>query len=202
MVSELHSLGMKRSELLEIIAYAESERNLCTSNDPCGFDSYVVYARAGRRAREIYLPKGWEKDDSNNQSAIRNPKSKIRMIPCNFDKHAGNRLITPTNKSRKGEVSRKKTMCNKTTWMPGIADILTSPDSDGFLTYVLGIHIDDYGPPKAELSMPVGFDGHFFTHFGTRIILLDGSEDTNPSEGKSFDTDDDFKEIDIRIRRK
>ena len=200
--NELHALGLSRSDLVDIIRFAESERALCTDNDPIGFDSFTVYARSGRRAREILLPKGWEKDDTNNQAAVRNPKTKVRLVPCNFDEHAGNRLVTPSNKSPKGEVSRKKTMCNLTAWLPGIADKNAVADSDGYVTYVLGIHIDDSRPTTAELSLPVGFYGSFYTKFGTRIILLDGSEDSGTVDRKKSDSDDDFDVIDINIKRK
>ena len=198
--AELHALGLNHPDLLRIVRFAESERALCTDNDPIGFESYVVYARAGRMARDIFVPKGWIKDDSNNQSAIRNSETKVRVVPCNFDEFAGNRLITPSNKSPKGEVSRKKSMCNRTAWLPGIADRKAPIDPEGYNTWVLGMHMDDSRPTTAELSLPVDFDGSFFTKFGKRIILLDGTEDGGI--GQRSDSDDAFEVINIDIKRR
>ncbi|WSH31302.1 hypothetical protein U8P75_35205 (plasmid) [Rhizobium beringeri] len=194
----LAHMGLTRDELVRSIRSAESERALCTDNDPVGFANMMVYARAGRKLREILVPKGWEKDDTNNQCAVKNPKAKVRIVPCNFDDGAGNRLQTPSNKSPKGEVSRRKSLCNRTAWLPGFVPIEAPVDADGYETWLLGLRIDDNLPTGAELSLPVDFDGSYFTQFGKRIILLDGSEE------KIFErTDDDaFEIIDITVKRK
>ena len=198
--NELQELGLTQDALVQVVRIAESERALCTSNDPIGFASYVVYARAGRELRNIFVPQGWEKDDSNNQCAIRNPKTKVRIVPCNFNEAAGDRLITPTNKSPKGEVSRKKSMCNRTSWIPGIIDETQPIGDDGYQTWVLGVHIDDERTTSAELSLPVDFDGKYFTQFASRIILLDGTDD-GEIISKTSDVDE-FEVIDIEIKRK
>src|SRR6266478_3903490 len=162
--AELDSMKLDRGGLMEAVRYAEHHRSFVTANDPVGFANYVIYAKAGRALREIYLPKGWVKDDSNNQTAIKNPKTMIRIVPCNFDEFAGNRLVRPSNKSPKGEVSRVKSACNRTAWLPGIPDIRPEAN-DGYRTWILGIHADDARATGAELSFPVAFDGSFFSQF-------------------------------------
>jgi hypothetical protein len=196
-----HVMELGREGLEHAVRFAEHERSFVTSNDPIGFGTYIVYGKSGRALREWYLPKGWVKDDSNNQSAIKHPKTKIRVVPCNFDEFAGNRFARPTNKSPKGEVSRHKSACNRTAWLPGLEPPIIDPKlNDGYQTWVLGMHVDDARPTGAELSWPVGFDGRFFTQFGTRIILLSGDD---PSVGKRKGSDDDAVEIvDIKIKRK
>lgn len=196
--SHLSVMGLSRDDLIRVVRYAESERALCTDNDPVGFANMMVYARAGRKLREILLPQGWEKDDTNNQCAIKNPKTKVRIVPCNFDKGAGNRLQTPANRSPKGEVSRLKSMCNRTAWIPGLIANDVPISVDDYKTWLLGIHINDGSPTAAELSLPVDFDGSFFTQFGKRIILLDGSQDTSIE----YSEDDSFDIIDISVKRK
>ena len=197
--SEVLALGLDVEGLIDCVRYAERERSFVTGNDAIGFASMVVYDKAGRALREKYLGDDWVKDDTNNQCAIKNSRTLVRVVPCNFDEYAGNRLVRPTNKSPKGEISRKKSMCNKTAWLPGIRKDGESVSDDGFQTWVLGIFADDERPTTAELSLPIAFDGHYFTDFGKRIILLTGDDD----EGVGRRLGDDAVEIvDIEIRRK
>ena len=198
--NQLKEMGLDRKGLTEAVRFAEHHRSFVTANDPIGFPNYVVYAKLARSLRETYLSKGWTKDDSHNQAAIKNAKNKIRVVPCNFDEYAGNRLVRPTNKSPKGEVTRKKSACNRTAWLPGIPPI--APEfNDGYQTWILGVSIDDEHPTGAELSFPVAFDGNFFTQFGTRIILLTGDEDRG---ARVVDTSggDAVEVVDIEVKRK
>ncbi len=199
--NHLFAMDLDRDGLLKAIRYAESEKALCTANDAVGFSSMVVYARSGRRLREIYIPQGWEKDDSNNQVAIRNTKKKVRIVPCNFDEFTGDRFATPSNRSPKGEVSRTKSLCNRTAWIPGLVEHGSPVEIDGYTTWVLGMYIVDGERTRAELSLPVDFDGNYFTEFGTRIILLDGS-DEDAAPGRKREEDGEFGVIDIVVKRK
>lgn len=196
----LIGMGLTQDELIRAVRFAESERALVTDNDPIGFANMTAYAKSGRKLREIYLPRGWVKDDTNNQCAIKNPQTKVRIVPCNFDEAAGDRLQTPANKSPKGEISRKKSMCNRTAWLPGIVDSKAPVDDEGYKTWVLGIFIEDGHPTRAELSLPVDFDGNYFTQFGTRVILLDGTDEAFSEEQPA--EEDAFEIIDIQIKKK
>ena len=197
----LLEMGLDREGLTRAVRFAESERSFVTSNDPVGFGNYIVYAKAGRALREVYLPKGWVKDDSNNQCAIRNVELKIRVVPCNFDQYAGNPNIRPTNKAPKGEVSRKKSACNMTTWLPGFEAV--EPElNDGFQTWLLGLHVDEVRPTGAELSLPVLFEGSHFTRFGTRIMLLSGDDDIGASRKQRGSDDDAVEIVNIAVKRK
>src|SRR5262249_6757008 len=145
---------------------AEHERSFITLNDPIGFASYVAYAKAGRALRELYLSKGWERDNSNNQVAIKHPKKMIRVVPCNFNEFAGDRFNKPTNKAPKGEISRKKSEWNFSAWLPGLEPPVIDPKlNDGYQTWLLGMYFDDVRPLGAELSLPIEFDGKQFKDF-------------------------------------
>jgi len=200
--NEVAALGLDVEGLEECVRYAELEKSFVTANDAVGFSSMVVYDKAGRALRETYLPRGWVKDDSNNQCAIKNLNTMVRVVPCNFDEFAGNRLVQPTNKSPKGEITRKKSMCNSTGWLPGIPKIESIID-DGFQNWVLGIFTDDERPTTAELSLPLAFEGQYFTDFGKRIMLLTGDDNTGVSRRTGDDSGNDtFEEVDINIRRR
>lgn len=200
--NEIEALGLNASDLIECVRYAERERSFVTENDALGFGNTVVYDKAGRALREKFVGRDWVKDDSNNQCAIKNPTRMIRIVPCNFDEFAGNRLVRPTNRSPKGEVSRKKSMCNRTAWLPGIPKEEAASD-DGVQTWLLGIFIDNELPTTAELSLPIAFHGDHFTDFGKRIMLLSSSDDEGIGRRRRDDSGDDAVDVvDIAIRRK
>lgn len=200
--NEVEALGLDVEGLIDCVRYAERERSFVTSNDAVGFASLVVYDKAGRALREKYLGKDWVRDDSHNQCAIKNPVTMVRVVPCNFDEFAGNRLVRPTNRSPKGEVSRNKSMCNKTAWLPGVPKGEPASE-DGFFTWLLGIFTDDMRPTTAELSLPIDFDGHYFTDFGKRVMLLTGPDDGGVSRKRGDGSGDDaVGVVDIAIRRK
>lgn len=206
--SLFEQMELDRAGLEHAIRYAEQERSFVTSNDPLGFGSYLVYGKMGRALREWYLPKGWVRDNSNNQTAIKHPKKMIRVVPCNFNEYAGDRFYTPTNKAPKGEISRKKAASNMNTWLPGLEPPVIDPNlNDGYQTWILGAHVDDVRPTGAELSFPIAFDGSHFTRFGTRIILISGDDGGaggrktgEPNSGSSGN--DAVGIVDIAIKRK
>jgi len=199
--NEVAALGLDIEGLIDCVRYADREKSFVTDNDALGFGSMVVYDKAGRALRETYLSDIWIKDDSHNQCAIKNPEKMIRVVPCNFDQHAGNRLVRPTNKSPKGEISRKKSMCNKTAWLPGFSQQEVSND-DGYQTWVLGMFTDDYRPTTAELSLPIAFDGQYFTDFGKRIMLITNDGKSIVDHKIDDKTDDAVESVDIEIRRR
>jgi hypothetical protein len=200
--NDLEEMKLGRDGLLHAIQLAAHERSFVTANDAVGFGSYLVYDKLGRGLRDWYLPKGWVKDDSNNQCAIKHPERKIRIVPCNFDELAGSLIGRPSNKSPKGEVSKNNSFCNRTGWLPHLdAPIVDLKMRDGFQTWILGAYIDNVHPVGAELSLPVGFDGQFFTEFGKRIILMSG-DGPDGIGGRKSDDKGPTEIVDIEIKRK
>jgi hypothetical protein len=202
----LLNMALDKAGLVQAALYAEHERSFVTINDPIGFASYVAYAKSGRALREWYLTKGWLRDNSNNQVAIKHPKKMIRVVPCNFNEFAGDRLHTPTNKAPKGEISRKKSECNLNAWLPGLEPPVIDPKlNDGYQTWLLGMYFDDTRPLGAELSFPIEFDGKHFKKFGRRIILLSGGDGGGSAVRKQVDSgggNDAVGIVDIAIKRK
>lgn len=197
----LSQMDLDREGLLEIIRYANSERKLCTGNDSNGFEPMTVYSRAARGLRETYGDP-WEYDDSNGQAGIRHPKKRLRIIPCNFDEYCGTTEPgkQPSNRSPKGEVSRRKTRCNQTGWLLGLPVPAPTISADDYATWVLGIRSVDGEPLRAELSLPIAFESNHFTLFRPRIILLQGNEDD--TFGKRQDGPAPTEVVDIPVRRK
>lgn len=203
----LLAMALDRAGLVQAARFAEHERSFVTVNDPIGFASYVAYAKSGRSLREWYMPKGWLRDNSNNQVAIKHPGKMIRVVPCNFNEFAGDPFHTPTNKAPKGEISRKKSESNLVTWLPGLEPPVIDPNlNDGYQTWLLGMYFDDIRPLGAELSLPIEFDGKQFKKFGQRIVLIWGGDDGGGSAGRKRTDgdggDDAVGIVDIAIKRK
>jgi hypothetical protein len=196
---ELAALGLDYDGLVDCVRYAEQEHSFVTANDAVGFASMVVYDKSGRALRERYLGANWKRDNSHNQCAIRNDATRVRVVPCNFNECAGDRLREPTNRAPKGAVSKHKSRCNRTLTIPGLFSDSADPD-DQIQTWLLGIHVDGVRPTTAELSLPVDFDGQCYTEFAKRIILLSGNEDDAPRSHRKNESP--TEDADIVVRRK
>ncbi len=196
----LAGLGLDRDALIEVVRYAEAQRALCTGNDVRGFNLIMVHDKAARGLRETFCGEHWEKDETDNQAGIRNPKLKIRVIPCNFDENAGNLEKRPTNRVLKGQASRRKARCNRTGWLPNLP--MPTPTKSEYTTWVLGIYAEDQKPLAAELSLPLGFSGGHYYDFVRRVVLdlrgepMTGDRRQQPVRGGPVE------EVDIVINRK
>lgn len=199
--SLLDQLELSYERLVEVVRYADRERALCTANDPKGFPLIVVNARAARGLREAFCGDRWEIDETDNQPGIRNPHIKVRVIPCNFDQNAGNRLVDPSNRTEKGAASKRKVRCNATAWLPGLPE--PQDDDEGeYTTYLLGIYSEEDDKLKAELSRPKAFSSGQYRSYTTRVILLNGSESLDPIANVHPERQGPTETVDIAISRK
>jgi hypothetical protein len=196
----LRAMELDRDALIAVVDFAESQRALCTGNDVRGFDLITVHDKAARGLRETFCGPRWERDEVDNQAGIRNPHLKIRIIPCNFDEHAGNPDRQPTNRVIKGAASSSKTWVNQTGWIPGLP--IPQPPEDDYRTWVLGIHADDNRPIGAELSHPLGFSGGRYSNFVPRVILLWGPRPPAGASRLRPDREGPVEDVDIAIRRR
>jgi hypothetical protein len=200
----LAEMELEFEGLVEAARYGDRERALCTANDPKGFDLILMNAKVARGLREIFCGDRWEADETDNQPGIRNPYLKIRVIPCNFDEYAGNQFANPTNRAEKGSASKKKVRCNATPWIPGLIDP-TENEEEGegeYTTFVLGTYFDSHIGLRAELSRPKAFSSGQYIRFETRVMLLDGTEDSSSPVGSRTDRGGPTEIIDIAVKRK
>lgn len=199
----IRAMELEREPLVEVVRIADRERSFCTGNDISGFDLITVHAKASRALRDVFCGDRWIKDEQDNQPGILNPNLGIRVIVCNFDKNAGSLVRDPTNHHRKGGASGAKTRCNGTAWIPGLPDI-PAQESAEVATWLLGIYSKHGQPLRAELSLPVSFDGAYYTRLSQRIILLTGEEGPGEIAGtrRPSDRDGPVEVVDIAIKRK
>ncbi|WP_376097225.1 hypothetical protein ACE7GA_06330 [Roseomonas sp. CCTCC AB2023176] len=198
----LTNMGLSHDGLVEVVRFAEAQRALCTSNDVRGFNLITVHDKAARGLREVFCGEDWEKDETDNQAGIRNPKLKLRVIPCNFDENAGNLDARPTNRVLKGHATRRKVRCNRTGWLPNLPMPTPMPGKSDFTTWVLGIFAEDQKPLAAELSLPLGFNGGRYFDFVNRIILDLRGDPMTGSQRRQPDRGGPVEDIDIEIKRK
>lgn len=197
----LRSMELDREKLLAVLDFADAQRALCNSNDVKGFDLITTHDKAARALREQFCGDRWEKDETDNQAGIRNSHLKIRIVPCNFDKNAGNPdlSVTPKNRHPKGSASKAKVRCNQTGWLPGLS--MPEPTQDEYETWLLGIYADDDGR-GAELSLPLNFSGGKFSKFVTRIVLEQRNDEISAAIRKSPDSEPPTEIVDIAVKRK
>lgn len=198
--SDLDLLGLDLEKLREVVRYADSERALCNKNDPKGFPLITVNAKAARGLREQFCGETWMHDETDNQPGILNATLGIRVIPCNFDENAGNRLRTPTNRAEKGAASGSKVRCNGTGWLPGL-EAPPAGEPQKITTLILGIYSEDGQPLRAELSYPTQFSGSRYTEFSKRIELLNGTESDSTVKRDSTSSEP-TESIDIEVKRR
>jgi hypothetical protein len=200
----LEQMELDRDKLIDIVRIADGERALCTSNDVDGFDLIMMNDKVARGLRDSFCGARWEKDKTDNQAGIRNSNIKLRIIACNFDHNAGSLLVDPTNLYRKGAASSKKARCNATAWLPNLPEIPTQEGAE-FVTWVLGTYAENDGVLRAELSLPLHFEGAQYTRFQTRIILLSGDEGGRIVPARSRVPDDregPVEIVDIAVHRR
>lgn len=196
----LASLELSSEKLIDVVRYADSERALCTSADPRGFDLITMNARAARGLREKFGGERWHFDEKDNQAGIRNPHNKIRVIHCNFDRNCCDPINSPTNLAEKGAASKMKVASNQ-AWIPGLP-VPDQQEHAEYTTWVLGTYYDkDRDALFAELSRPVTFTGGRYTRFAERIVLLNGS-DFATAAGTRPDREGPTEIVDIPIARK
>lgn len=198
----LQKMELDHDLLIEVVRYADAQRALCTANDVRGFDLITTHDKLARALREAFCGDRWEIDEAGNQAGIKNPHLKIRIIPCNFDHHAGDPDLEPTNRVPKGSASRLKAQINRTGWLPGL-EIPESIKPDGeYTTWLLGVYAEDGVPLGAELSRPLSFQDGQFSQLAPRVILMWGPGGDGSSIRARRDETGPVEEVDIAIRRK
>jgi hypothetical protein len=197
--AELTSMKLDLDGLRWATRSAHVEAGFATNNDVKGWRLILAHDKLVRALRERFCGRDWERDDAENQEGIRNPALGIRIIAANFDELAGdpNPDVTPSNLRPKGKASWRKTRCNVTGWLPGLA--LPEPMHQEWQTWVLGLFSDEQGF-GAELSLPLEFSENRFSKLVKRIIIQ--SRDDGDPEGVARMPIAPLEDIDIPIHRR
>lgn len=196
---ELAAMDLEIDGLRWAVEQAHQVAAYINRNDVKGWRLIAMHNAAVRALRERFSGPHWEREDTDNQEGIRNPKRGQRIIVANFDELAGvpDKNVTPTNLRPKGQASWRKARCNQTGWLPGLD--LPEPVSQEWQTWVLGFCSDNEGL-GAELSLPLEFTGSRFSKLVKRIIIIPRGDDM-PFEPKRQPVVP-IEEVDIPIQRR
>jgi hypothetical protein len=179
--NRLAELGWTRDQLIEVVDAMVAARNDTTENDPSSAPGWMAWKDGTRRLREIALPMGWQRDETNNVPSIINPEKGLKIAICNTDDGTGIEGLSPQNRTKKGPATDR--MISEQGWLfpPSEASKVVlfqgSKQSAGSLTtyYLCVFHEGE--EIRAELSCPVDVQAGYFADFNERILLISSGED-------------------------
>lgn len=191
-VPRLELFGVSRDELMRIVEMAVGGRADAVPNDPITAAGLFSYIHGTRGLREVFIPKGWDKDNTKNIESVVHPESGIKIIFQNVDLACDDDR-SPKALSGKGLASEE------------IIDLSTAflfqemeNDRQKFLNrtvwfFCVSAKDEDI---RAELSLPVGIKSGQFSGFAERIYILQrgewdpttfSSETDNPTISQDYD---------------
>lgn len=192
----LRELGLHKSGLLSAVRAAAAAVASCTINSPPIARGWLAWHDAVVRLRQEFRPSGWAADDTANFATIIDEAAGIKVAVVNTDDGAGNPASFPTNRSRRGELSKIAIETNQLR-LPFMGE----PDelkSSGYSTWYLCIYVVGE-TVRAELSLPTKCEGGIIGGWKERILLVSKDDDLRlrpPTE------EDDGPEFEVRVSRK
>jgi hypothetical protein len=163
-----------------------------------------------RRLREVMLrEKNWEKDETDQISAVINQKLRIRIAVANTDDATGLEIEghLPQNRSKKGAATDRAVQANQGSFIDALdASLKVIPLKGGkeptgpIKTWYLCVY-NDGDTVRSELSCPSGLDNGFFTDFVERIFLDEGEEGGGSAVRRRNDDGGKPPEFDIPVKR-
>lgn len=195
-------LGVSLDGLQDVAEAIWWAHNSCTENDPPSFPGWQRYAVGTRSVRELLMPEGWDKDDSNGYCRTISPDQSVAIVVCAGNEETGNPDREPTTRNPKGPhtiravaVNRAQLELFQETQAGAIRRLwrLDPPPA----TWLLLTDVRE-GRLFAELSMPSQMDESLRVHQWERRIILPWPTDASPRPTRRFRADD----IDIEILRR
>jgi hypothetical protein len=189
-------LGLNRAGLLSAVRAAAAAVASCTIDSPPIARGWLAWHDTVVRLRQEFRPFGWEADDTANFATIRDDGAGIKIAVVNTDDGTGNPASFPTNRSRRGELS-KMAIENNQLRLPfmGEPDEAKSPNFTSWYLciYVVGEVV------RAELSLPTKCEGGIIGGWKERIILVSRDDDLRSRGPIDLDDGPDFE---VRVTRK
>jgi hypothetical protein len=98
----LGDLGLSVDIIRQAVVYGQMHRDTCTLNDPPGLPGILAWGRTIRSFGEQLVPRGWERRDDFNLSAVVNPEGDLAIVVSTGDDGTGLADLPATTKYRKG----------------------------------------------------------------------------------------------------
>ena len=178
--NRLAELGWTREQLVEVIDAMVSARNDTTENDPSSAPGWMSWKDGTRRLREIALPMGWQRDETNNVPSVVNLEKGVKLTVCNTDDSTGVEGHTPQNRTKKGPATDRMIAQQGCLFplseMPNVVSFQGTRQPGLLTTFYLCVYHEGE-EVRAELSCPVDAQAGYFTDFVERILLLASGDD-------------------------
>lgn len=203
----LHELGLNKELLLKVVDAVSAAHANCTENDPPSARCWDGWRMGTRRAREIFRPLGWDKDDTHTYSVILNHRERVRLVVVNSTDGTGLETGSPLNSAKKGPRSAESALVNRQLvldlagFKEELERRLKLAEAAKYTTWCLCVFVDSE-TVRAELSQPVGFSRGFVTRWEERILL---KGDLGPSSIRILPADSDdglSPDFPITVQRK
>src|SRR5690554_5229579 len=101
-VSRLTQLGLRESQLAEVVKRGYLTFASRSPNDPPLYPGFSAWAMMVRALREYLLAEGWERSDENNYSLVINPPGTVAIAVATGDDATGCADAQPATKCSKG----------------------------------------------------------------------------------------------------
>jgi hypothetical protein len=210
----LSEFGITREQLLESVQAMVAAKAECTDNDPPSAPGWSSWRHGTRRAREVFRPDGWVKDDTDQLSLIVKHSLGMRIAVANTDDATGivSDDAVPQNRSKKGAATDRAIDGTQHSLFRFVkeADAKIVPfkprerHSGSYATFYVCV-FNEGDEVRAEFSCPVEVKNGFFVGFSERIILVGPGEWPPGAKSKRDDKDGGEGgevEFSIPVRRK
>lgn len=176
-IPRLNLFSVTKDELLRVVELAVGGRADAVPNDPKSAGGQFSYIYGTRGLREVFLPKGWNKDSEKNIESVINPTSGIKLIFQNVDLACDEHRF-PKAVSGKGIASEEIIDVS----MAFLFDYLENERQAKLNRTVWFLCVSVNGEDvRAELSLPLGIirsgaPRGQFSGFAERIFILKSGE--------------------------
>lgn len=201
--NRLAGLGWTADELLEVVSAMVGARRSCTENHPPSAGGWMSWSEGTRRLREIGLPKGLLRANTDGIPWTTDKGRGIRFVVANTDDGTGIDNRVPQNRSKKGAATDRAIDVNQTSIFdyipePPVVPLSRIVPSPGMLVSWYLCVFADGDIVRAELSCPIETENGYFADFVEQIYLLTGEALDKLVKRK----DDDGPEYEINVTRK
>jgi hypothetical protein len=195
-IGRIEELGLDDARLREAIEWAVAHVRRVTRHEPPSAGGVTLYNKLTGRLRDLYVPRGWDADDTANHCKLVNPKTGIAVVVASGDNFTGTEgAHRPSTRSAKGRRTRE-----------AIGQMVMDFDGHtpvpalglGQQMWVLLVYVGDH-EVRWELGLPaaVGRSGHIDNWIDELIGTPISLEDT-----VLIEAEEPTPAIDIEIRRK
>jgi len=168
----LQDFGTTKEEILEVVRIAVGAKREALISHPANAAGQLSYIFGTGAVRDLFCPKGWQIDRTDNIEATYDPQKGIKIIFQNADS-ACEESRDPKAISDKGAASARAIALSCGNLFPEYEEEDRKRLNASVWYLLVYVEGDDV---RAELSCPLAIEGHQFYGFSERIFILKRGE--------------------------